>query len=117
MTCRIVKAPTDIPRIMESPRCWRARSQRFDLETEERRGACVGLALPTERGDDAQLAFLRQRAREGELAGEVVYRNQVRPDGVHGKNDEEEHSHISFGGPLPQPPASKHDVPRAFAGP
>src|SRR5215472_16348470 len=32
MTCKIVKAPTDIPRIMESPRCWRARSQWFDFE-------------------------------------------------------------------------------------
>jgi hypothetical protein len=34
MTWKIVKAPTDIPRIMESSRCWRARSQRFDFERE-----------------------------------------------------------------------------------
>src|SRR5262249_34675660 len=32
LTCKIVKAPTDIPKIMERPRCCCARSQRFDFE-------------------------------------------------------------------------------------
>src|SRR5262249_27056580 len=46
MTCKIVKAPSDIPKIMESPRCWRARSQRFDFKRgSPRRDPCLGYAL------------------------------------------------------------------------
>src|SRR5215472_10333897 len=33
MTCKIVKAPSDIPRIMESSGCWPTRSQAEDCAT------------------------------------------------------------------------------------
>jgi hypothetical protein len=33
ITCKIVKAPTDIPRIMESSRCWSTRSQAEECAT------------------------------------------------------------------------------------
>src|SRR5262249_11898450 len=44
MTCEIVKAPTDIPRIMAITRCLCARSQSFDFETGHR---SIGLTFST----------------------------------------------------------------------
>src|SRR5262249_5763396 len=67
MTCKIVKAPTDIPRIMESPRCWRARLLRSLVERgvhhkiDGRRGFVPGHVTLAEIAREVVVSCLRVR--------------------------------------------------------